>query len=118
MEPRRKRSPKAGVWMEPFFLEEGVEIDICPMTKGIWLDLGELSVLLGLEVDRPCRTQHGQLQRLIVRHAFEIDHEHEERDQLKDHVQNGREVRLGAFGRLGGHDSSTPFSPGPTGRAN
>jgi Zn-finger nucleic acid-binding protein len=39
--------------MEPFFLEEGIEIDICPMTKGIWLDLGELSVLLGLEVDLP-----------------------------------------------------------------
>lgn len=34
-------------------LEEGVEIDICPVTKGLWLDLGELAVLTGLEVDLP-----------------------------------------------------------------
>jgi Zn-finger nucleic acid-binding protein len=48
-----KRSPKAGVPMNPFMLPEGVEIDICPVTKGIWLDLGELRVLTGLESDLP-----------------------------------------------------------------
>jgi Zn-finger nucleic acid-binding protein len=46
-------SPKAGIPMTPFMLDEGVEIDICPITKGIWLDLGELRVLTGLEADLP-----------------------------------------------------------------
>ena len=50
---RKKRSPKAGVEMTPFMLDEGIEIDICPLTKGIWLDLGELRVLTGLEADLP-----------------------------------------------------------------
>lgn len=49
----KKRSPKAGVLMDPFFLDEGIEVDICPLTKGIWLDLGELRVLTGLEADLP-----------------------------------------------------------------
>lgn len=49
----KKRSPKAGVPMTPFKLDEGIEIDICPITKGIWLDLGELRVLTGLEADLP-----------------------------------------------------------------
>jgi Zn-finger nucleic acid-binding protein len=48
-----KRSPKAGVAMSPFVVDEGIEIDICPITKGIWLDLGELSVLTGLAADLP-----------------------------------------------------------------
>ena len=48
-----KRSPKAGVPMVPFMLAEGIEVDICPITKGIWLDLGELRVLTGLEADLP-----------------------------------------------------------------
>jgi len=48
-----KRSPKAGVPMVPFMLDEGIEVDICPLTKGIWLDLGELQVLTGLEADLP-----------------------------------------------------------------
>lgn len=39
--------------MTPFMLDEGIEIDICPITKGIWLDLGELRVLTGLEADLP-----------------------------------------------------------------
>lgn len=47
-------SPKAGVPMTPFHLDaEGIEIDICPMTKGIWLDLGELRTLTGLAADLP-----------------------------------------------------------------
>jgi Zn-finger nucleic acid-binding protein len=49
----RKRSPKAGVWMHSFITDEGVEIDICPLTKGIWLDLGELAAFTGLEADLP-----------------------------------------------------------------
>jgi Zn-finger nucleic acid-binding protein len=54
MEKRRKkkRSPKAGVPMDPFEVN-GIEIDICPITKGIWLDLGELRVFTGLEADLP-----------------------------------------------------------------
>jgi Zn-finger nucleic acid-binding protein len=48
-----KRSPKAGVPMKPYRLDEGIEIDVCPITKGIWLDLGELSALIGLEADLP-----------------------------------------------------------------
>ncbi len=50
---QRKRSPKAGVLMNPFELDEGIEIDICPLTKGIWLDLGELRALTGLAADLP-----------------------------------------------------------------
>ena len=53
MTKAKKRSPKAGIPMTPFELEEGIEIDICPLTKGIWLDLGELRVLTGLEADLP-----------------------------------------------------------------
>jgi Zn-finger nucleic acid-binding protein len=50
----RRRSPKAGVYMDPFVIDEaGVEVDICPLTKGIWLDLGELRTLTGLEADLP-----------------------------------------------------------------
>jgi Zn-finger nucleic acid-binding protein len=49
----KRISPKAGVPMTPFMLDEGVEIDICPMTKGIWFDLGELRVLTGLAADLP-----------------------------------------------------------------
>ena len=39
--------------MTPFILDEGIEIDICPITKGIWLDLGELRELTGLAADLP-----------------------------------------------------------------
>jgi Zn-finger nucleic acid-binding protein len=39
--------------MSVFTLDNGIEIDICPITKGIWLDLGELSALTGLEADLP-----------------------------------------------------------------
>ena len=53
MADTKKRSPKAGVPMQPFTLEEGIEVDICPITKGIWFDLGELRVLTGLEADLP-----------------------------------------------------------------
>jgi Zn-finger nucleic acid-binding protein len=49
----KRISPKSGLPMTPFMLEEGIEIDICPLTKGIWLDLGELRVLTGLEADLP-----------------------------------------------------------------
>ena len=48
-----KISPKAGVPMTPFMLDEGVEVDICPVTKGIWLDLGELRVITRLSADLP-----------------------------------------------------------------
>ena len=48
-----KISPKAGVPMTPFMLDEGVEVDICPVTKGIWLDLGELRVIPRLSADLP-----------------------------------------------------------------
>ncbi len=49
----KKRSPKAGVPMSTFLVEGGIEIDVCPITHGIWLDLGELSALTGLEADLP-----------------------------------------------------------------
>ena len=39
--------------MVPYRLDDGVEVDVCPITKGIWLDLGELRALTGLEVDLP-----------------------------------------------------------------
>jgi Zn-finger nucleic acid-binding protein len=49
----QKRSPKAGIAMNTFRLEHGVEIDVCPLTGGVWLDLGELSAMTGLERDLP-----------------------------------------------------------------
>ncbi len=39
--------------MTTHVVEGGIEIDICPLTHGIWLDLGELSALIGLEADLP-----------------------------------------------------------------
>lgn len=48
-----KRSPKADTEMMPFMLDEGIEIDICPISKGLWFDAGELAVLTGLAADVP-----------------------------------------------------------------
>ncbi len=48
-----KRSPKADAELIPITLAEGIEVDYCPVTKGIWFDAGELNVLTNLKDDIP-----------------------------------------------------------------
>jgi len=48
-----KRSPKAGGELVPITLDDGVELDYCPVTKGIGFDAGEFSVLTLLAEDIP-----------------------------------------------------------------
>ena len=46
-------------------------------------------------VDRSGGADDRQLQREVYLRRLEIDHQHEEGDQLEHHVQNRREIRLG-----------------------
>lgn len=39
--------------MDVHRLENGITVDVCPLTGGVWLDLGELSAFTGLESDLP-----------------------------------------------------------------
>jgi Zn-finger nucleic acid-binding protein len=48
-----KRSPKANAELIPITLTEGIEVDYCPVTKGIWFDPGELSEMTDLKEDLP-----------------------------------------------------------------
>ena len=48
-----KRSPKADAVLIPITLDDGIELAYCPVTKGIWLNAGELSLLTHLAEDIP-----------------------------------------------------------------
>lgn len=50
---KKGRSPKAGVRMKTHRLSNGVDIDVCPLTGGVWLELGELASLTSLSNDLP-----------------------------------------------------------------
>lgn len=58
-----------------------------------------------LGVHRPSGADDRQIHLHVELVGFQIGHEHEERDQLENHVQNRSEIRLGsiAFGDGTGH---------------
>lgn len=48
-----KKSPKANAELITIKLAEGIEVDYCPETLGIWFDAGELNVMTNLAEDIP-----------------------------------------------------------------
>ena len=48
-----RKSPKADAELITIRLAEGIEVDYCPQTLGIWFDAGELNVMTNLQQDVP-----------------------------------------------------------------
>jgi len=97
--------------------KQGVEVDICPDCKGIWLDRGELEKLIELAAnDGPVRHQSPErpVERQQVyeddRRRHDDDHHGRDRDHDRGHgQQGGHQRRRGSWlgeilGSLGGED--------------
>src|SRR5262249_39329413 len=56
--------------------------------------------VFGLSLDRAGRADDRQFQRHVQRRRLKIDHQHEEGDQLKHHVENRRQVWFRLIGRV------------------
>lgn len=63
--------------------KHGVEVDICPDCKGVWLDRGELEKLLELaSTDGP--VQQRAPERPVERAQVRDDHDHHDSDRDRD----------------------------------
>ena len=107
----------------------GLEIDLCPGCKGVWLDRGKLETILSQAAAQPvvaasntasAATAPAVLLPRAYRHDDHDDHDHDHDDhahadqhgQLErqgDHPQDGRRKRRGSFlgdllGAFGGDD--------------
>jgi uncharacterized protein len=67
---------------------EGVDIDICPTCKGVWLDRGELDKLLTAE-----RAESEKQVQAHQRFQTEVDSFHRDPDQWKKTHQYDNETR-------------------------
>lgn len=91
--------------------KHGVEIDVCPGCKGVWLDRGELEKILELEaggVRRPHESVKGRDHDESRHHGGHDDHGHHEGRESGQyrhgHGHRPRSLLGELFGGFGGDD--------------
>ncbi|MEI7833695.1 MAG: zf-TFIIB domain-containing protein [bacterium] len=82
-------------------MRNGVEIDICPSCKGIWLDRGELDKLIAMEANGSYEQQ-----RPVEHLSSAPRRSHEDHDDHDDHDRKGKYEDRDSHGRNDSHSSS------------
>lgn len=76
-------SPISGEPMKQV-IREGIEIDVCPTTGGIWLDKGELEKLIALLMKSASESSEGtDRNSLSQRHFRDRDHDEDDDDDYR-----------------------------------
>lgn len=66
----------------------GIEIEICPDCKGVWLDRGKLEAILSQAASNPAQVA-GEAQPLPVQALPYREHHHEQHDHHHDDDEHG-----------------------------